>query len=602
MIRIFVRKSLMLLSICIIAWSIFLPVQSAEAAVITDIRVSANTAYLIAGVKYAAYIKTDKASSTSMSTSISYSPNNSNVWVFLNNNYHAGTVPFTVIHLAVDVLDSDYNKYDAIIPFSIPINPDITTARIKVNTYYDPLIGSKSSSERVLGPYEVKQPGDPENLTAVSNDDGTVTLSWDDRTNMEKHYEIMRSGPDGIQKFYYEGSTDFIGRLTFHDKTTNKSKDTLYLYRITPVIDEKYVLPENLQMASISKLVKTKAPINPSIINQVDSSYVLNIDFKNTDIIKIRNFDLTLPVNQSAEIKKDLEIYKSFQDKIGTAVVVDTESIINKFTVKGVSLDTAELKLKEGDLASLKASIIPADALNQNITWKSENPSVATVDGNGAIRAVSEGTTVIKVQTEEGGYTATCLVTVEANKPKDDVPAIQFADTEEHWAKDEIAKAVKLGIVYGYPDGNFRPEANVTRAEFAVMLMRALQSQVLVSPLNFEDKDKIGPWAVEFVQQAVAHGIINGYPDGTFRPNANISHAEMIAMVIRASELDTNLGDQTSYADDYMIPKWAKPSIVTAQLNGIVFGGIKDNKFNPQVNATRSESVSSIIKMLTSKK
>lgn len=601
MIRIVMRKSLMLLLIFIIAWSMFWPVQSTEAAVITDIRVTANTTYLIAGVKYAAYIKTDKASSTSMTTSISYSPNNSNVWVFLNNNYHSGTVPFTIIHLAVDVLDSDYNKYDAIIPFSIPINPDITTARIKVNTYYDPLIGSKSSSERVLGPYDIKQPGEPENLTAVSNNDGTVTLSWDDRTNMEKHYEIMRSGPDGIKKFYYEGTTDFIGQLTFHDKTTDKSKDTLYLYRITPIVDEKYSLPENLKMAGISKLVKTKAPITPSIINKVDSSYVLNMEFKNSDIVLSKIIDITQPVNPSEEEKKDLNIYKSYLDKIGTLPVVDTESIVNQYSVKGVSLDAAELKLKEGDTALLKAVIMPADAFNQNITWKSDNPTVATVDGNGAIKAVSEGTTIIKVQTEDGGYTATCLVTVESNQPMDDAPAIQFSDTQDHWAKDEIAQAVKLGIVYGYPDGTFRPEANVTRAEFSVMLMRALQSQIKVSPLNFKDKDKIGPWAVEYVQQAVAQGIIKGYTDATFRPNANISHAEMIAMVIRASGWDTNMGNQTSFVDDHMIPQWAKPSVVTAQLKGIVFGGINDNQFNPQANATRSESASSIIKMLASK-
>lgn len=594
------RKSFKLSLACMIVFALIWPFQSAEAAVITDIRVSANTPYLIAGVKYAAYVKTDKAGSTNMATSISYSPNNSNVWVFLNNTHHDGKVPITVIHLAVDIFDSDYNKYDAIIPFSIPLDPDITSARVKVNSFFDPLIGSKSSSERVLGPYEVKQPGDPENLEAVSNEDGTVTLSWDDRTNMEKYYEISRSGPDGVKTFTYEGTTDYIGNLTFHDKSTDKSKDTFYMYRVTPVVHEKYALPEHLRMASISKLVKTKAPIKLPPPGQIIISPVIKVDFKSSDYVITRIPDLTQPINPSTEIKRDLDIYNRYIDKIGTIPNLESEPV-KQFSVESVGLNANELKLKTGSSVTLNATVKPAAALNKTVTWKSDNPAVVTVDASGVIRAVSNGTATIKVTTEEGGFTATCVVTVEADESKGQPPAIQFTDTENHWANDEIAKAVMLGVVNGYTDGTFKPEASITRAEFTVMLMRGLNAKEPVTPLSFKDTKEIKGWAAEYVQQAVAKGIINGYTDGTFRPNANITHAEMIAMVVRASGLlGPNPANQpTTYADDQSIPSWAKPSIAIAQQKGIVFGGIKNNKFHPNVNATRAESASSIVKLLS---
>lgn len=582
------RKSAMILLILVMASSLLWSVQPAEAAVITNIRLSTNTPYLIAGVKYAAYVKTDKASSTSIATSISYAPHTSNAWVHLGNNHHDGSVPITIIHLAVDVFDSDYDKYDVIIPFSIPLDPGLTSARIKVNSFFDPLIGSKSSSERILGPYDVKQPGDPENLVVVTHEDGTVTLSWDDLTNMEKYYEISRSGPDGVKLFYYEDATDYIGRLTFHDKTTDKSKDTLYLYKITPVIHEKYALPDHLRPGNISKLVKTTAPVNPLSSIKIIGSIDIKSNFQSSDNILNSKVFLEPSVQQSPVIRQDLDIYNKMIDRIGD-INLDLENV-DRVTVKSVSLDQAELTLKEGDSASLKATISPSTAVNQNVIWKSDNPSVAAVDNNGKVQAVSEGTATIKVQTEDGGLSATCVVTV--------MPAIQFSDITEHWAKDEITEAVKLGIVNGYPDGTFRPEANVTRAEFIVMLMRGLQSKIPGSPLQFTDQGDIGGWAAEYVKQAVSQEIIFGYPDGTFRPQANITHAEMITMVIRASGLDPNPSGETSYADHFEIPAWARPTVATAQMKGIVFGGIANNQFKPLANATRAEAVSSIVKLL----
>ena len=82
--------------------------------------------------------------------------------------------------------------------------------------------------------------------------------------------------------------------------------------------------------------------------------------------------------------------------------------------VSGITLDKTELALTVGDTQTLTATIIPDDANNKNVSWSSDNPSVATVDENGKVTAVAEGTANITVKTVDGEKTAVCAVTVTA--------------------------------------------------------------------------------------------------------------------------------------------------------------------------------------------
>ena len=97
-------------------------------------------------------------------------------------------------------------------------------------------------------------------------------------------------------------------------------------------------------------------------------------------------------------------------------------------SVTGVSLDKATLELFTGDTATLTATVEPGNATNQNVTWQSNNADVATVD-NGTVTAVGAGETTITVTTEDGGYTASCTVTV--NEGVDSINEI-IADSTLH--------------------------------------------------------------------------------------------------------------------------------------------------------------------------
>ena len=81
----------------------------------------------------------------------------------------------------------------------------------------------------------------------------------------------------------------------------------------------------------------------------------------------------------------------------------------------GISLDKEELRMLTGSTSTLKASVLPSDAANKNVRWESTKPSVATVDANGLVTAVSAGTAAIKATSVDGGYVAVCALLVSDN-------------------------------------------------------------------------------------------------------------------------------------------------------------------------------------------
>ncbi len=115
-----------------------------------------------------------------------------------------------------------------------------------------------------------------------------------------------------------------------------------------------------------------------------------------------------------------------------------------------------------------------------------------------------------------------------------DNSASPFTDTESHWARQEIAAAAKAGLFIGYPDGSFKPDAPVTRAEMTAVLVRMLeQTYGGGRALSFSDVDT-DHWAYHEIAALSDLGIINGYTDGTFKPWKNITRGEGAAILGRA--------------------------------------------------------------------
>lgn len=179
-----------------------------------------------------------------------------------------------------------------------------------------------------------------------------------------------------------------------------------------------------------------------------------------------------------------------------------------------------------------------------------------------------------------------------------EVAVVKFTDISGHWAEQQILSAAELGFVSGYTNGMFKPNNNVTRAEFAAMLVRALKLPAPAdTELGFKDAAEIAEWAKPYIGSAVEAKVISGYSDATFRPNRQISRAEMVAMIVRASEEALGDAGKTSFADDQDIAAWAKPYVNSAAAAGFIKGK-GNNRFEPNAQATRAEAVTVLMNVL----
>lgn len=109
--------------------------------------------------------------------------------------------------------------------------------------------------------------------------------------------------------------------------------------------------------------------------------------------------------------------------------------------------------------------------------------------------------------------------------------AKSYNDVEpEHWASGVINAVTKHGIFKGYEDGTFRPDAAITRAELAVVAAKYLKLED-IKPFEVHYTDIEGHWACNFIEEINRHNIIKGYKDGTFRPDAKIKRSETVTLM-----------------------------------------------------------------------
>lgn len=218
----------------------------------------------------------------------------------------------------------------------------------------------------------------------------------------------------------------------------------------------------------------------------------------------------------------------------------------------------------------------------------------ATGEGKGA--AVIELTRVKLVKSNLASSELKPKSKVEV-KPKAATEKITFTDVEGHWAKETIERAVEIGFVNGYGDGTFRPDVDITRAEFVVMAAKAfaLKAEGGVT-LNFIDVNNIPSWAKPSVSEAEQAGIVKGYDDGSFRPSQLISRSELAVMIMRLH--GGELKNATpAFTDTNRISFWAKSSVAAAVKLGVING--KDgNRFAPEDSATRAEATAMLLRLL----
>ncbi|MCD9026436.1 InlB B-repeat-containing protein [Cohnella silvisoli] len=313
------------------------------------------------------------------------------------------------------------------------------------------------------------------------------------------------------------------------------------------------------------------------------------------------NGQLTLPVGKEGEVSMD--------NAVMISIPVGASAKELKLTIEKV-LDTKSSLTDKVVLAS------PVYEILKNFSENFSKPVTLTFAFDPASLKRNQKAAVFyfdevkKVWVEVGGKVNGNYITVDVNHftkyavlaigPMEEAPTgqpIVLSDISGHWAEANIKQAVNIGIAKGYADGTFKPGKTVTRAEFAVMLMNALNPQAEGAALTFADTAKIGAWAQKAVAQAVQAGIIHGYQDGSFRPDAEITRAEMAVMIASALNLTAESNPVTGFADDKKISSWAKGPVAALKKLGII-SGKGANDFVPDGKTTRAEAVTVLLNML----
>ncbi len=150
---------------------------------------------------------------------------------------------------------------------------------------------------------------------------------------------------------------------------------------------------------------------------------------------------------------------------------------VKSVPVTGVTLDKQTLELYTGDSQPLTATVQPANATNKNVTWSSNDDTIATVDNNGNVTAVAAGTATITVTTEDGSHTATCTVTVKdpVYSMTTDTAVLSFDSKTEGYADAPAAKTVTITNTGNQPLTLARPAST---ANFEVGTLSATELPV----------------------------------------------------------------------------------------------------------------------------
>jgi parallel beta-helix repeat protein len=158
-----------------------------------------------------------------------------------------------------------------------------------------------------------------------------------------------------------------------------------------------------------------------------------------------------------------------------------------------------------------------------------------------------------------------------------------------YWAKIYIEALASQNIIAGFPDGSFKPNEPVTRAQFAAIIAKAFQPQAKREAIEFRDV-KSDFWAYAVIQTASRGGFIAGFPDKTFKPQDQIQRVQALVSLANGLGLTTdNQGVLAAYSDAGSIPKYANSAIAAATTRQLVINYPNIKQLNPSGKATRAD-------------
>lgn len=284
----------------------------------------------------------------------------------------------------------------------------------------------------------------------------------------------------------------------------------------------------------------------------------------------------------------DAKLVQSAADTNGVSIVVPPL----EFTVTAVSGD------RTAELTSFNAYVERMIAIPDGVDPNRITTGVVT-DPDGSIRHVPT-----KVEVIGGKYYAKISSLTNSLYSVIWHP-LTFADVESHWAKNAVNDMGSRLVIEGVNETTFNPNADMTRAEFAAIVVRGLGLRLGEGDKTFSDVAS-GDWYAGAVRTAAAYGLITGLEDGTFRPNDKITREQAMTIAAKAMKL-TGLADRLGsvdtestlreFADRGEIGGWARASIADMVKAGLA-NGRSGATLEAKANMTRAEAATLIQRLL----
>ncbi len=175
-----------------------------------------------------------------------------------------------------------------------------------------------------------------------------------------------------------------------------------------------------------------------------------------------------------------------------------------------------------------------------------------------------------------------------------------FRDVRQTWAVGYVEALAQAGIISGFPDGSFRPDAPVTRAEFATILQKAFQPEARRPGIDFRDLPA-GHWGANAIHTAYQGGFVTGYPSALFQPNQPVSRVQVLVALtsgLKLAPADPQV--LTRFQDAKEIPAYALRSAAAATAGGWVAPDPDLKQLSPNRRATRAEVAAFVYQAMVS--
>ncbi|MGG1554425.1 S-layer homology domain-containing protein [Paenibacillus ferrarius] len=192
-------------------------------------------------------------------------------------------------------------------------------------------------------------------------------------------------------------------------------------------------------------------------------------------------------------------------------------------------------------------------------------------------------------------FTKFAVLATPKEEAKPGTGGTELSDMKGHWAEASIRGLIGAGAISGYPDGTFRPEKRITRAEFVSILVKALKLNTAGSGKVFADT--ANHWAQPVIAAAAAQGIVSGYSDAAFGPDDVITREQMAVMLVHALHVTKGAASVASFTDSAAISAWAQEAVMALTSRGLL-NGYEDGTLRPQGETTRAEATTLIWRAL----